>query len=339
MKAFELAQYGYDGLRLAERPQPSPGPGQLLLRMRAAALNYRDLSVLRGEYASLPLPVIMGSDGVGEVVAVGAGVTKFALGDRVLLLYITNWIDGAPPEENMRRLGGPLDGTFAEYVVIQEDGAVHAPAHLSDVEAATLPVAGLTAWHMLFAHGHLRLGESVVVQGTGGVSLFALMLARAAGAEVIVTSGSDEKLARAKALGAHHVINYRTTPDWDVRVREITRGRGADHVIDVAGGEELTRSIKAARIAGTVYVTGFVAGLNANFALLPAITKRVRLQAVSGGHRASLEALARSTELHREIRPVIDRTFHFTELREALRHLDKGGHFGKVALSFEGTHS
>ncbi|WP_394825166.1 NAD(P)-dependent alcohol dehydrogenase [Pendulispora albinea] len=338
MKAFELSHFGLDGLRLVERPDPTPGPGQILLRMRAASLNYRDLSVVRGEYLSLKPPFIPISDGMGEVVALGPGVRRFKVGDRVLPAYITNWINGEPPADNMSRLGGPLDGVLAEYMAVSEESAVHAPSHLSDVEAVTLPIAALTAWQTLFVYGSLQLGQTVVVQGSGGVSLFALMLARAAGAEVIATSGNPAKLARLKELGAHHVINYRETPDWDKRVLELTERqgvRGADHVLDIAGGETLKRSIAAARVGGTVYVVGFVEGLSTTLDLLPTVTRRIRLQAVSGGHRTSLEALVRAMELHR-ITPVVDKVFPVTEVREALDYLGKGTHFGKVALSFEG---
>ncbi len=335
MKVIELANLSPQGLRLAERPDPVAGPGQIVVRMRAASLNYRDLLIIRGEYGPITPPVIPVSDGVGEVVALGPGVRRFAVGDRVSPIYVTNWIDGTLPVENMRRLGGPLDGALAEYMVVSEEAAVRAPAHLSDTEAATLPVAAVTAWHALFVHGAVKPGQVVVVQGTGGVSLFALLLARAAGAEVVVTSGSQAKLARALELGAHHGINYRETPEWHQRVLEITRGRGADHVIDVAGGEELARSIAATGVEGTVYVVGMVRGHVASIPLLATMRRSVRLQSVAVGHRASFEALVRAMELHR-IRPVVDRTFAVSQLHDALAYLENGNHFGKVALSFDG---
>jgi len=334
MKAIELSDFSLDGLRLVERPDPSPGQGQIVLRMRAASLNYRDLVITGGRYATFPLPVVAISDGVGEVVATGAGVRRFSVGDRVSPIYVTNWLDGALPADNMRRLGGPVDGVLAEYMVMSEEAAVRVPSHLSDVEAATLPVAGVTAWHSLFSLGSVQPGQTVLVQGTGGVSLFALLFARAAGAEVIVTSGSHEKLARAKALGAHHAINYREVPDWDRRVLEITRGRGADHVVDVAGGEELSRSINAASVGGAVYFIGFVRGPSSTISLLSSMRKAVRLQGVAVGHRASFEALVRAMELH-AIHPVVYRVFPVSALREGLGYLEKGDHFGKVALSLD----
>lgn len=334
MRAIELTRFGLDGLALVDRADPAPGPGHLLLRMRAAALNYRDLHVLSGKYRGISLPVIPVSDGVGEVIALGSGARRFQIGDRVSPMFITNWVDGRLPADSMQRIGGPLDGVLSEYMVVSEEAAVRAPAHLTDAEAATLPIAGVTAWHALFVHGSVQPGQTVVVQGTGGVSLFALVLARTAGAEVIVTSGSHEKLARARELGAHHTIHYRDEPYWEQRVLELTAGRGADHVIDVAGGEELKRSIAAACVGGTVYIVGYVSDTEASISIPATVQRSVRLQSVAVGSRTSFEALVRAMELH-SLRPVVDRVFPFTELRAALAHLQTPGHFGKVVISFD----
>ena len=334
MKVFELTGQGLGSLSLAERPAPTPGPRELLVRVRAASLNYRDLAVAGHGYGNFPRPLIPLSDGAGEVVALGPGSARFAVGDRVVLGYIPDWVAGPPTEAaTRRRLGGPLDGTAAELIAISEEAAVAIPAHLSFGEAATLPIAGVTAWRALFEISRVQPGETVVIQGTGGVSLFALTLARLAGATPIVTSSSDAKLARATALGAAHGINYRTTPAWDAQVRALTGGRGADHVIDVAGGPSLDRSIGAVRLGGTVVLVGFVTGAATSLDLTAAIRRAVRLESLSGGSRHSLEALVAALAAHRA-RPVIDRVFAFDELPAALAHLASGGPFGKVVVTF-----
>ena len=236
MKAWELTKFGQEkNLQLVERPVPVPGPGEVLVRVHAVSLNYRDKVLVEGTYMpSLQLPFVPASDACGEVMAVGDGVTRAAVGDRVTGQYRVRWIDGKPgPEEIALSLGGPLPGVLAEYVLWPQEAVVKAPSHLSYEEAATLPIAGLTAWFALMEDGRLKAGESVLAQGTGGVSLFAVQFSAMAGARVIVTSSSDEKLAKAKQLGATDTVNYRTTPDWDMTVLELTGGRGVDHVIEV----------------------------------------------------------------------------------------------------------
>ncbi|PTL84149.1 NAD(P)-dependent alcohol dehydrogenase [Vitiosangium sp. GDMCC 1.1324] len=335
MKAFELRGFGLESLVLTERPEPVPGPFETVVRMRAASLNYRDLVLIQGTYdPKLRLPLVPLSDGAGEVVAVGPGVTRVKPGDRVVLSYVQDWVTGEPePSLVTRRLGGPLDGVLAEYVKVPEHGLVRAPAHLSDVEAATLPIAAVTAWHALFEVGRVRPGDTVLVEGTGGVSLFALQLARLAGARVLVTSGSDEKLARAKALGASAGINYRKTPEWDEAVLSLTGGRGVDHVVEVAGGPNLSRALRAVRMGGEVTVVGFLEEMRAELELLQAIRRHVTVRAVSVGSRASFEHLVRALEVH-EVHPVVDRVFPFADARAALGYLASGQHFGKVALAF-----
>lgn len=335
MRAYELTQgEGPSALVLTERPDPTPGPGEVLLRMRAASLNYRDLAILQGTYGAFPRPLVPLSDGVGEVVAVGPGVRRFARGERVIPLYVPGWRSGLPSEEvSRRRLGGPLDGVLRELVCVHEEEATLAPPHLTDEEAATLPIAGVTAWHALFAAGRVGPGDTVVVQGTGGVSLFGLQLARLAGAQGVVTSRSAEKLARARALGATHGIHTGTHPDWETQVLALTEGRGADHVLDVVGGEGLERSIAATRLGGTVSVVGFLGGMKATFDLPLALRRMVRLQAVSVGSRESQEALGRALAAH-GVRPVVDRVYPFEEAHAAFAHLESGAHFGKVVLRF-----
>lgn len=335
MKTYELRHgNSWESLVLTERPKPVPGPGELLLKLRAVSLNYRDVAILRGSYGDFPRPLVPVSDGVGEVVAVGPQVGRFKVGDRVIPSYVPDWVRGEPTEEETRlRLGGPLDGLLREYACVHEEAAVAAPAQLTDAEAATLPIAGVTAWHALFTAGRVGPGQTVVVQGTGGVSLFALQLARMAGARVLVTSRSAAKLERARSLGAAAGINTRDDPAWDARVLALTAGRGADHIVDVAGGDGIARSIAAVRVGGTVSLVGFLDNARVRFDLTRALRRVVRLQAVSVGSRDDLEALGRALAAQ-GVRPVVDATFPFERAHAAFEHLASGAHFGKVVLTF-----
>lgn len=334
MKAYVIQEpFGIDALALAERPVPQPGPGQVLVRMRAASLNYRDLLVVRGVWRP-PVPRIPASDGVGEVEAIGEGVTRVRVGDRVAGIFLPGWIDGGLTPEKLRSpsLGGTgADGTLTEYAVFGEEAVVRVPEHLSDEEAATLPLAAVTAWHALVARGGVKRGDTVLVQGTGGVSLFALQFALLAGAGVIATSSSDEKLRRARELGAAHGINYREPPDWDARVLELTAGRGVDHVVEVVGGENLNRSLNAVRMSGTIAVVGLLGGTSAPVETFGFVEKNVRLNGILVGSREMFEEMNRAVA-ERGLKPVVDRVFGFGEAREALRYLEAGSHFGKVCV-------
>lgn len=254
MKVWEVqSKEGLDALTLTEQPEPQPGPGQLLIKMRAASLNYRDLLTVKGAYSSKQkLPLVPLSDGVGEVVAVGDGVTRVKAGDRVASIFMQQWLDGEfSAEKANSALGGAIDGILAEYVTLHEDGVVHVPEHLSDEEAATLPCAAVTAWHALITEGNLKAGDTILVLGTGGVSIFALQFAQLVGARAIATSSSDEKLERARSLGASDGINYKTTPDWDKLVWELTGKVGVDHVVEVGGAGTLNKSLRAVRMGGS----------------------------------------------------------------------------------------
>lgn len=303
--------------------------------MRAASLNYRDLMMVRGEYnPRQPLPLIPCSDGVGEVVLVGAGVGRVKVGDRVCPIFAQGYLAGEPTREKLKTtLGGPLDGTLTELMRVHEDSVVKVPSALSDVEAACLPCAGVTAWNAVVSQGQLQPGQTLLTLGTGGVSIFALQIAKALGARVIVTSSSDEKLAKARELGADEVVNYRTTPDWAKRVRELTDGRGVDHVIEVGGGGTLAESIKSVRPAGTVSIIGALAGAKSELNVLPVLMQNIRLQGVFVGHRESFEGLCAAVKKN-QIRPVVDRSFGFDEARAAFEYMQSGSHFGKVGLDF-----
>jgi len=337
MKAIEIrGGFGLDHLAAVERPDPRPGHGEVLVRVRAVSLNYRDLLTVRGQYnPKQKLPLVPCSDGAGEVVAVGAGVTRVRPGDRVCANFAQRWIAGEPTREKLRStLGGPLDGMLAERVVLAAEGVVHAPEHLTDEEAATLPCAGLTAWSALVDDGGLAAGGTVLLQGTGGVSIFALQFAKLIGARAILTSSADEKLARARELGADETINYRQTPEWGARVKELTGGAGADLVVEVGGAGTLEQSLRAVRMGGTIALIGVLAG-NALELPLPLIfMQRVRLQGVLVGPRESFEAMNRAIALHR-LRPVVDRVFPWTEVRAALELMERGGHFGKICLRID----
>jgi NADPH:quinone reductase-like Zn-dependent oxidoreductase len=334
MRAFEISKrFGLDALTLAERPDPIPGPGQVLLRVRAASLNYRDLLTVQGLYnPKQPLPLIPLSDGVGEVMRVGEGVTRVRVGDRVAGIFAQKWLGGeATKQKLLSTLGGPLDGMLADLVVLHEEGVVPVPAHLSDEEAATLPCAAVTAWSALVVQGGLKAGETVLVLGTGGVSLFALQFARLLGARVIVTSSSDEKLDRARGLGAAETINYRATPDWEKRVRELTDGAGADHVVEVGGAGTFAKSVRSVRIGGRISLIGNLSGTKTEVNLAPILMQNIRVQGVMVGSRETFESMNRALALH-GLRPVLDRVFPFAEARAALEHMAGQGHFGKICI-------
>jgi NADPH:quinone reductase-like Zn-dependent oxidoreductase len=334
MKAFQLQEFGGpDAVRPAELADPSPGPGQVLVRVRAVSLNFRDLLMSRGTYnPKLKLPMVPCSDGAGEVVGVGPGVTRFKSGDRVVAIFMTAWVDGPPDDEKGRSaLGGGGVGMLAELVVLPEHALLPVPSHLTLEEAATLPCAGVTAWNALFASGEVKPGDTVLVQGTGGVSLFALQLARAAGARVIATSSSDQKLARALELGAAAGINYKTTPDWDKRARELTGGQGVDQIVEVGGAGTLPRSMRAVRMGGYIALIGILSGVSAEVNPMPILMKSIRVQGIFVGSRAMFEAMNRAITIN-NLRPVIDRVFEFEQVPQALKYLESGAHFGKIVV-------
>jgi NADPH:quinone reductase-like Zn-dependent oxidoreductase len=333
MKAIELQNsFGIDNLNVTERPDPRLGPGQVVLKMRAWSLNYRDLLLVTGRYnPRLRFPVTPLSDGVGTVVAVGDGVTRVKVGDRVAGIFMQQWLCGELTEAKARSSlgGGGAEGMLAEQVLLHQDGVVHVPGHLSDEEAATLPCAAVTAWHALITAGNLQPGDSILTQGTGGVSLFALQFAKLAGARVLITSSSDAKLARALQMNASDGINYKTTPEWEKRVRELT-GEGVDHVVELGGAGTLGKSLKAVRTGGRISLIGVLSG-GGEVDPMPILMKNARVQGIHVGSREMFESMNRAIGLH-QLRPVVDRVFPFTEIRAAVRHLESGAHFGKVCL-------
>jgi len=336
VRTVELSELGIENLRVAERPTPEPGHGEILLKMTAATLNYRDLSTVTGGYGpgyKLPhAPLIPLSDGCGTVAAVGPGVTRVKTGDRVAPMFFPNWTAGEPTREALAAaLGGVLDGCWREMMVVPEHAVSAVPGHLNDAEVAALPCAALTAWRALVVEGGLKAGETVVVQGTGGVSIFALQFAKAAGAEVIATSSSDDKLARAYALGADHIVNYKKTPEWSKAVREITNGRGADHVVEVGGAGTLSESLKSIRIAGHVAVIGVLSGPVKDLEIRWIMGPNAKVKGITVGSRQHFEAMCRAIAQH-QIKPVIDTTFPFDAAKEAFAHMQAQAHFGKIAI-------
>jgi NADPH:quinone reductase-like Zn-dependent oxidoreductase len=321
-----------DGLSIVERPDPSPGPREILVRMHAASLNYRDLSIARGEYGAYPLPLVPLSDGAGEVIAAGAEVRRFRVGDRVSPTYVPDWIEGPNRRETAaRRLGGPIDGVLRELMCVDESAAVRVPAHLDAREAATLPIAGVTAWEALFVAGGVARGTTIAIAGGGGVSLFVVQLAIAAGARVLslLRRGAPRQIL--ERLGAE--VFDADSDDWPDRIRAATAERGIDVFIDVVGGPFLSRAISATRIGGTVVLVGYAGGTSATLDLLAVLRSAVTLRAVSGGSRASFEQLVRFLEQYR-LHPFIDRVFAFEDVRAAYAHLERGRPAGKVVIQF-----
>jgi len=327
-----VESFGVENLRLLELPEPEPGPGEAVVRVRACSLNYRDLVVASGGYGrAVKTPLTPLSDGAGEVTAVGAGVTRVKPGDRVCGIFMQRWIEGGPSDEKFASaLGGAIDGMLSEQVRLNAEGLVLTPPHLSFEEAATLPCAAVTAWNALFRSGGLKPGESVLVLGTGGVSIFALQFAKIAGARVIATSGSDAKLERVREMGADGTVNYKTNPAWDKAVLALTGGVGVDHVIEVGGAGTLPLSIKSVRRGGHIALIGVLTG-QGEMDPRPVLVKSVKVQGIYVGSREMFEEMNRAISLA-EMRPVIDRVFGFEEAPEAMRYVGTGAHFGKVCI-------
>jgi NADPH:quinone reductase-like Zn-dependent oxidoreductase len=335
VKVWEIQNaYGIENLAIAEKPEPKPGAGEIVVAMKAASLNYRDLMTVAGYGGAFPLPLIPFSDGAGVVDAVGQGVTRVKPGDRVCPLFFQSWFSGpVTAEARHKPLGGPLPGVLQQKMLLSAEGVSKFPAHLTFEEAATLPCAGLTAWRAVTIEAPAGPGDTVLVQGTGGVSIFALQFAKARGAAVIVTSSSDEKLERAKALGADHLINYRTTPDWGRAAREMTGGKGVDVVVEVGGENTLNQSFDAARVGGHVVVIGVLGGFSAPVMIPVIFAKNLHIHGISVGSREQFDDMAAHIAQWK-LKPVVDQVFAFDKLPTALRLMQAGGHFGKIVIAF-----
>jgi NADPH:quinone reductase-like Zn-dependent oxidoreductase len=334
MRAYELRGEGLDQLVVTERPVTRPGAGEVLVRMRATSLNYRDLLIARGQYrlGKLTLPLVPLSDGAGEVIAVGAGVSHLAPGDRVVSSFFRDWLDGPPdPAKQAASLGGGVDGVLAENVILSAAAAVKFPDTLSFEEAATLPCAGVTVWVALVVLGGVKAGETVLAMGTGGVSIFALQMAKQAGARVILTSSDDGKLARGRELGADETINYVETPDWDARARELTGGRGVDHILEVCGAKTAPQSLRALRDGGHLALVGVLSGAPADRDAAARNERGIRVDGIYVGSVRHLESLCQSVG-ERGLRPVVDRVFPFDEVKQAYEYLSSSRHFGKIVI-------
>ncbi len=331
MRAVELRAYGFEGLQQVELPQPKPAADEILIRLHAASVNSRDVAVVLGRYRAR-LPLVPLSDGVGTVIETGPDVQRFKVGQRVCPVFSPGWTSGPPCESSQAKaLGAATDGVLREYMALKADDAVRVPDHLSDEEAACLPCAGVTAWSALVEFGRVKPGDIVLIEGTGGVSLFALQFAKAAGAQVAIVSGSDEKLEQAKRMGADFVLNYKAEPEWGAAIKKLTGGRGVDLVVEVGGAATLAQALAALRFAGRVAQVGLLSGLAAQLPLQNFIPKAACIQAILVGSRNTFETMARAVELH-GLRPRIDHVFAFSEARAAIEVLAKGSHFGKIAI-------
>ena len=331
MRVAQIAAFGVDSLRFVEQLTPQPGPGEVLVKIHAISFNYRDLMVIKGLYnPKMRLPRIPCSDGAGEVAAIGDGVTAFKVGDRVAGIFMQNWLDGPPtPDKVKGALGGDIDGMMAEYVVLKESGLVAVPSHLSYEEAATLPCAAVTAWNALAA-GNLKPGATVLILGTGGVSIFALQFARMMGLRVLGISGSQGKLDRAHSLGLAAGLNYRETPDWDRWVLDQTGGEGADLVVEVGGIGTLPRSLRALRMGGVIAQIGVLTGPSDPLPLPLILHKQAHIRGMYVGSRRDFLEMNRAIALA-ELRPVLER-FPWAEAHAVLARMEAASHFGKLVL-------
>ena len=333
-QAYVLEELGYEGLHLRERRVPALGPNEVMVRMRAASINFRDIKIIRGTYARKPvLPVVILSDGAGDVIAVGEKVKRFSEDDRVMPIYMSGWHDGGISERHSgwKGLGGDTDGTATELAVFHEEDVAAIPNSLSYEEAACIPCAGVTAWHALISSGRIKAGDDVLILGSGGVSIFGLQIALMNGARVLAISSNDKKLEKLRELGASITINYKNTPDWDQQILLETGNTGVDHVLEVVGESTMERSIHATAIQGNISVVGDLSGA---LSQLGTSKRGIRLSEIVVGSRMMMEQLLRAITLHSK-KPVIDRIFPFVELRDALSYLERGVHVGKVVIKFD----
>ena len=333
MRTYEYPNLGLENLALVERPLPRPAAHEVVVKFHAASLNYRDLLFAWGLYNPHPrLPAVPGSDGAGEITALGEGVTRWKVGDRVCPIFMQGWLDGPFTADAQRTAlgGGDLDGTFREYGAFHENGLVRIPDHLSYEAAAAFPCAAVTAWNALVTVGKIKAGDSILTLGTGGVSVFAIQFAKLHGARVIATSSSDDKLARVRELGANDTINYKRTPEWDKEVLRLTEGAGVDHVVEVGGAGTLPRSVNATRVGGLVSVIG-VLSKGAGLDSMKVLMKNLHVQGIFVGSRQMFEEMNRAVAVA-ELRPIIGRTFGFRQVREALDYMQSGAHFGKIVI-------
>lgn len=336
MKVYTTLGDGIDRLNLTELPIPEVRPNEVLVKMAAVSLNYRDLLVINGNESWKPAtPRIPISDGVGEIVALGTEVSRLKVGDLVTGIFLPKWLNGElTPEKYVLPLGGAAaDGVLAEYVSFDEQSVVKIPENLSAEEAATLPVAAVTAWHAVARRSHVQPGDTVLIEGTGGVALFATQFVHAIGGLPIVISSSDEKLARVKELGASSTVNYAEFPNWEKQILKLTNGKGVDHVIETVGGENLNRALAVVKLSGTISFIGLIAGLSAPINTYQFVIKNVRLHGIETGSREMFEEMNRFIEDH-QLKPVIDKTFSFTEVSKALKYLESGSHSGKISIRF-----
>lgn len=333
MKAWQKQGIGLENLKLVELNIPTPAPAEILIKVKAVSLNFRDKAIMDGIY----LPELMShhftpvSDAAGQVVAVGDQVKKFKIGDRVVSHLYTKWLEGAPTEDYApSAVGGPNNGGLAEYMILNEDATVKAPDNMSYEEASTLPIAALTVWFSLVEYGKIKAGDTVLVLGTGGVSVYATQIAAALGARVIATTSSQDKAEKIKALGASEVINYAENPDWVQEVLRLTDGQGAQHVLEVVGGDNIDKSIEAAALNGNIYIIGFLKNMVAEVNLFSLLAKQVKVQGIYVGHRKSFDEMNRAFN-QLNINPVIDQVYTFEKAVEAYEHLAQGA-FGKIVI-------